>query len=196
MNSVPSCCLISVLDGWEASISFLGPSPLCRPYIKSITWHHHFDFLATFLDPKKWCRRCIDTSTKGEKRLILCPRPKKSEFYEGISTLWQMLWPSNFNDKWTEAWILNPYKDLFIYYYFLPSSKWPKNDSHRVPPFLSVVDFYKHKWSIYIFRTIRPFYISDRHYCFWSANQDGALRFARFNFLREELFLLMVRTFF
>ena len=41
MNSVPSWSLIPVLDVWEASIFFLGPSPLCRPYVKSSTWHHN-----------------------------------------------------------------------------------------------------------------------------------------------------------
>ena len=50
MTSSPLCSLITALEGLTASISFLVPSPLCRHHVKSSTWHHNFDFFATFLD--------------------------------------------------------------------------------------------------------------------------------------------------
>ena len=46
-----------------------------------------FRFLATFLDPKKGCRSCLDPSTKGEKRPILYTMPKTGAVDEGISPL-------------------------------------------------------------------------------------------------------------
>ena len=92
MNYVPSFSPITALGGLEAPFSLLGTSPLWRPYIKSSTWHHNFDLLATFLDPKKWCRSCVDPSTKEAKRPILCSRPKMGGVYHGISPLRHMWW--------------------------------------------------------------------------------------------------------
>ena len=67
MNASYSWSLIPVLDCWEAYTPFLGTSPLCRLKKSSSTWHHYFDFLASFLDPKKWFRSCVDPSKKGTR---------------------------------------------------------------------------------------------------------------------------------
>ena len=87
MNSVPSWSLIPDLDGWEASISFLGPSPLCRPYVKSSTWHHNFEFLATFLDPIKWVGSCVDYIYKmGKKTHIMSGSKNGHSIWINISS--------------------------------------------------------------------------------------------------------------
>ena len=141
MNSFPSCYLIPVLDVWEASIFLLDPSPLYRPYIKSSTWHHDFDCLATFLDPNKWCRSCVDRSTKRSKRHILCLRPKKQArlmkeylHYDRCAELENL----TIGGLKPEYYIR---KRIFIYFDFYLSSKWLKNNPYSVPSFL-VCAFY------------------------------------------------------
>ena len=122
MNYVPSCSLVPFLDGWEAFISSLGPSPLCRPYIKSTTWHHHYDFLATLLDPKEWCRSCVDPSTKWAKRPISCTRSKTGAIGEWISPLWRICWPHNLMTGGLKPEYYNCGRFLFVW----PSYKWLK----------------------------------------------------------------------
>ena len=55
---------------------------------------------------------------------------------EGISPIWWIGRPRKFNDRWTETWILQPWKDFLIFFDFWPSYKWLKNDPYRVPLFL------------------------------------------------------------
>ena len=40
-----------------------------------------------FLDPKKWCKSCVDHSKKGAKQPILCPTPKMSAVDEILNIL-------------------------------------------------------------------------------------------------------------
>ena len=113
-------------------MSFLDTPTLCIPYIKSSTWHHNSNFLATFLEMKKLCRSYYK---RGKTTHIMSQAKNGRGSWRNISSLTDVLiLPILMAGGLKPEYYIC--KRIFFNFNFWPSSKQLKNDPYRLPPFL------------------------------------------------------------